>query len=134
MVNILNVTKKTQVILHDQFMAVLAWELAWWSRFNLDFPFPDWQISIHTIPLLLLVQGAIFWCFHLYRGLWRFASLPDLWNIFRASILGGLCFTLSIVCFVQARGCTQINSNIISRLSNISVRRTQIGISSLERS
>ena len=37
------------------------------------------------------------WCrallFHwtgLYKGVWRFASLPDLWNILRASVIGAL--------------------------------------------
>ena len=29
------------------------------------------------------MQGLIFWWTGLYKGLWRFASLPDLWNIVR---------------------------------------------------
>ncbi|MEE8379350.1 MAG: polysaccharide biosynthesis protein, partial [Gammaproteobacteria bacterium] len=33
--------------------------------------------------------------------MWRFASLPDLWNIFRASIIGALCVTL--VLFISIR-------------------------------
>jgi FlaA1/EpsC-like NDP-sugar epimerase len=104
MINFLNLNKKTQVILHDLFMSVLAWELAWGARFNFDFPFPDWQKNIYTIPVLVLVQGIIFWRFHLYRGLWRFASLPDLWNIFRASIVGGLCLTLTFFILFRLEG------------------------------
>ena len=38
--------------------------------------------------LVLAAQGAVFWLTGLYKGLWRFASLPDLWNIARASVLG----------------------------------------------
>ena len=104
MIKPFNLSKKTQVILHDLFMAVFAWELSWWTRFNFEFPFAYWQISLLSIPIVLLVQGAIFWRFHLYRGLWRFASLPDLWNIFRASLFGGLCITLVLFILFRLEG------------------------------
>ena len=104
MKNFFNLNKKTQVILHDLFMSVIAWELAWWARFNFEFPFAEWQKSIYIIPVLLFVQGIIFWRFHLYRGLWRFASIPDLWNIFRASIAGGLCLTLAFFILFRLEG------------------------------
>jgi len=78
------------IILHDLCMCSIAWQVAWWIRFNLVFPFFNWQISLYTLPMVLLVQGLAFWRFKLYKGLWRFASLPDLWNIFRAAIIGEL--------------------------------------------
>ncbi len=34
--------------------------------------------SISSMP------DAVYWIFNLYMGKWRFASLPDLWNILRA--------------------------------------------------
>ena len=36
------------------------------------------------MPGFLVYAGIVYWLFHLYRGKWRFASLPDLSNIFRA--------------------------------------------------
>ncbi len=98
------ISKKTSVILHDIFMAILAWQFAWLARFNFSFPFPDWQLSFYTLLPALLVQAAIFWRFHLYKGLWRFASLPDLWNIFRAALFGSLCISLTLFILFRLEG------------------------------
>jgi len=87
--------------LHDLVVVVLAWQLAWWARFNFEIPFFNWQLNLVLIPVLILVQAGFFWYFRLYRGLWRFASLRDLWNIFRAAIVGGIITT--IIFFVAFR-------------------------------
>ena len=49
-----------------------------------------------SVALVLAVQGAIFWWAGLYRGLWRFASLPDLINIAKASVLGLLSIVVGM--------------------------------------
>ena len=98
------VNKKLLVIMHDIFMITLAWLLAWWTRFNFDLPYQNWKLSIGLIPVLLLVQGVFFWRFRLYRALWRFASLLDLWNIFRAVIVGGLVAFLILFVFFRLEG------------------------------
>ena len=82
-------------------MSVFAWEFSWWARFNFTFPFQDWQKSLLIIPIIIVLQLFIFQRFRLYRGLWRFASIPDLWNIFRASLVSALCITL--ICFIAFR-------------------------------
>lgn len=94
-------SKKSQVVLHDLFMSVLAWQFSWWARFNFNFPFQDWEKSLYLIPLVIVIQVIVFRRFRLYRGIWRFASIPDLWNIFRASIFGALLITL--MCFILFR-------------------------------
>ncbi|MCC6439462.1 MAG: polysaccharide biosynthesis protein, partial [Rhodanobacteraceae bacterium] len=48
------------------------------------------------VGLVLAAQGLIFWVTGLYKGLWRFASLPDLWNILRAALLGALLIALTL--------------------------------------
>jgi len=92
------------IILHDLCMCLIAWQVAWWIRFNLEFPFFNWQLSLYTLPMVLLVQGLAFWRFKLYKGLWRFASLPDLWNIFRAAIIGALSVTLALFIAIRLEG------------------------------
>ena len=82
-------------------MSVFAWEFSWWARFNFTFPFQDWQKSLLIVPIIIILQLFIFKRFRLYRGLWRFASIPDLWNIFRASVVSALCITL--ICFMAFR-------------------------------
>ena len=87
--------------MHDLLMSVLAWQFSWWARFNFNFPFQDWEKSVFLIPLVIVIQVIVFRRFRLYRGIWRFASIPDLWNIFRASIFGALSITL--ICFILFR-------------------------------
>lgn len=97
--------KKTYAIVaHDSLMCVVAWQLGWWLRFNLDFPFFNWQLSLYTLPIVFFVQSLAFWRFRLYKGIWRFASLPDLWNIFRASIIGALSITLVLFMWFRLEG------------------------------
>ena len=40
------------------------------------------------LVIVLLLQGSVLWATGLYKGLWRFASFQDLWNIARASTFG----------------------------------------------
>ena len=97
----LKIQKRILVITHDILVSVFAWEFSWWARFNFTFPFQDWQKSLLIIPIIIVLQLFIFQRFRLYRGLWRFASIPDLWNIFRASLVSALCITL--ICFIAFR-------------------------------
>ena len=93
------------IILHDLFMAAAAWQLSWLIRFNFELvAYPDWKLSLYALPMIVLIQGLVSYRFGLYRGLWRFASLPDLWNIFRAAIIGALCITLALFISVRLEG------------------------------
>ena len=97
----IKLNRRLSILIHDLLMTALAWQVAWWLRFNLDFPFYNWQLSMHVLPLVLLIQTLVYKRFKLYRGLWRFASLPDLWNIFRATIIG--TFSITLVLFMSLR-------------------------------
>lgn len=48
------------------------------------------------IPLIVLIQGSVFWFTGLYRGLWRFASLPDLWNLVKGALIGTVLVMLAL--------------------------------------
>ena len=70
-------------------MIPIAWYLAYWIRFNLG-PVPDYMLDKATtvLPVLCVTQGIVFWYFGLYRGVWRFASVPDLVRIVKALAVG----------------------------------------------
>ncbi|MCG8325947.1 MAG: polysaccharide biosynthesis protein [Thiotrichales bacterium] len=97
-------TNKTSAIVHDIIAAILAWQIAWLARFNFAFPYPDWELSFYTLLPAIVVQSLIFWRFHLYKGIWRFASIPDLWNIFRAALFGSLCISLTLFILFRLQG------------------------------
>ncbi len=92
------------IVMHDLAMALIAWSAAWWIRYNLAFPLPEWSVCLYTLPYVLVIQTLLFWKFNLYRGIWRFASLPDLWNIFRASVLGAMIITLTLFIVFRLAG------------------------------
>lgn len=79
------------VILHDLMAALLAWLTARWVAglvFSASWPSAT-GLFVEGL-LLLSVQMIIYWRVGLYRGLWRFASLPDMGNLLRASLLGSI--------------------------------------------
>ncbi|MDT8319224.1 MAG: nucleoside-diphosphate sugar epimerase/dehydratase [Xanthomonadales bacterium] len=52
--------------------------------------------------LVLSAQGLVLWTTGLYKGLWRFASFPDLWNIARAATFGTLLIIATLTVFYGA--------------------------------
>ncbi len=76
--------------LHDAAACMAAWMVAFWLRFNLEIPGPYLGLALDTLPWVVLVYAALFWSLGLYRGIWRYASLPDLRRILVAVGLGAL--------------------------------------------
>ena len=96
------ISTRTKVILYDLVAISLAWALSLSARFNFEYPpsvFLD--AALTALPVVLLVQAIISRYFGLYKGLWRFASIPDLWNIIRAAALGSV--SVALVLFVVNR-------------------------------
>ncbi|MDE2317205.1 MAG: polysaccharide biosynthesis protein [Xanthomonadaceae bacterium] len=91
------------VMLHDLAMAALAWWLAKWLRYAVR-PEDVVHFSWFELPVVLLAQGLIFRWTGLYKGVWRFASLPDLWNILRAAALGSVAVWLLLSMFDRLQG------------------------------
>jgi FlaA1/EpsC-like NDP-sugar epimerase len=87
------------VILHDAVAALLAWCLAYWLRFNFDIPEQWVRGMLDTLWLVLPIQVASFWVYGLYRGMWRFASLPDLRRIFLAVGLSSLVVPTALLMY-----------------------------------
>lgn len=67
--------------LHDIVASAIAWVVAFWLRFNFDIPTPFLGAMWRTLVWVVGVQSLVFLAFGLYRGIWRFASIPDLRRI-----------------------------------------------------
>jgi FlaA1/EpsC-like NDP-sugar epimerase len=85
--------------LHDLCAAAIAWMAGYALRFNFDIPpsFVEamWSNLLWAIPL----QAVIFHGFGLYRGIWRFASIPDLRRIALAAGTAGLAIPAVLLMF-----------------------------------
>ncbi len=68
-------------LLHDLTAASVAWFAAYLLRFNFAVPAEHVQYMLQSIVWIVPLQGAVFIAYGLYRGMWRFASVPDLQRI-----------------------------------------------------
>ena len=93
------------VVLHDLAMVWLAWYLSQWLRYWMsDVGYAAPTGVGRELPVVLLAQGLVLWWTGLYRGLWRFASLPDLANILRAAVVGALAIALALFLVTRLEG------------------------------
>jgi FlaA1/EpsC-like NDP-sugar epimerase len=85
-------------------MATAAWFGAYWLRFNLDIP-DDYVLNARRdLPYVLVIQAFLFWFFGIYRGVWRFSSLPDLIRITKAVSIGVCTIGLSFFLYNRLGG------------------------------
>ena len=79
--------KRVTIIAHDLIATALALLGSLFLRYHMD----DLQVRsgeiLHVVPVFIVLAGFIYQFFSLYESKWRFASLPDLFNIFKASSL-----------------------------------------------
>ena len=91
------VLPRLAVGLHDLAMVWLCWQGLHYLRYAMqESPhlLDPWSPSV---AIVMLAQGLVFWWVGLYRGVWRFASVPDLLNILKASVLGLLLASIGLL-------------------------------------
>ena len=89
---------RAAVVVHDLFMVFVSWLTVSWliertsvTQLNVNSSF------LTELIIVLVLQGVVLKATGLYRGLWRFASFQDLWNIARASAFGIVLIAAPIV-------------------------------------
>lgn len=80
----------SSAFLHDFAVACIAWILGYLLRFNFNIP-PEFMLSLANVMLWAVpLQVLCFVRFGLYKGVWRFASLPDLQRVLKAVFVASL--------------------------------------------
>ncbi|PXW23659.1 polysaccharide biosynthesis protein [Paraburkholderia caballeronis] len=85
--------------LFDMLAVVATWLSAYLIRFNASVPFEFWGSALYSLVWVLPVYALAFRVFGLYRGMWVFASLPDLMRISKAVASGALVVMIGAVMF-----------------------------------
>jgi FlaA1/EpsC-like NDP-sugar epimerase len=78
---------QSAAIAHDFLMIPTAWFLAYWLRLE-ELPLAVIINQKYNLAIIIPLQIACFFVFGLYRGIWRFASLPDILRILKSVIIG----------------------------------------------
>lgn len=96
------ISSRYLVFVHDIFWVPVVILAAYWLRLNFG------AISNALLPgivelalVAIVVQAATFWVFGCYRGIWGFASIPDLLRLVKAVLVGAIVTT--IACFMIGR-------------------------------
>ncbi|NOR19645.1 MAG: NAD-dependent epimerase/dehydratase family protein [Xanthomonadales bacterium] len=100
MKRIINVIRhpRAAVIIHDFCMVLIASLAAGWLIESTSAaPFTGNLSAMAALFIILMLQGSVLWATGLYKGLWRFASFQDLWNIARASTFGTIAIIAVLV-------------------------------------
>jgi len=94
------INKRALAIFHDLAMIPVAWFGAYWLRFNLGvIPGGYLSAAIETLAIVIVIQAIALRYYGLYRGVWRFASVPDLIRICKA-VLMGMAFSAVMIFLV----------------------------------
>ena len=87
------------VVAHDLVMVYVCWQVLHVLRYLTRQETWPWLDFSPTVAWVLVAQGLVFWRVGLYRGLWRFASVPDLWNILKAALWGLTAIILGLAVY-----------------------------------
>jgi FlaA1/EpsC-like NDP-sugar epimerase len=78
-------SRQILIVLHDLLATVAAIVLTFFMRFE-DQQLHEKLVGLEILlPIFLIYAAGVYFTFGLHRNKWRFTSVPDLYNIFRAS-------------------------------------------------
>ncbi len=85
------------VIATDLFLISLAFYFSYLLRFDFRIPAHHLGPMRLVFPLIVLVKIVVFYRFDFYRGMWRYTSIADVFNIAKATILSSLIIVVAIL-------------------------------------
>ncbi len=104
---LLNLSHKRRVfeVILDALLITLAYYAAYFLRFGtFENGAEDWDLFLTTLPILITAKLAAFLVVGVYRGIWRYTSIQDLFTFAKAIILGSILSVLAILLFYRFEG------------------------------
>ncbi len=92
------------VFLADLVMFTASLLLAYGLRFSLEIPAKEWSSIFFLLPWLLLVKAVVFLIMGVYRGMWRYTSVPDAIRLAKATVLATLTLMTGLTVLKQFYG------------------------------
>ena len=78
------------ISVHDLIMAALAMGAVLIVRYRFEHKPTPYGMILEAVAAYVLVCAAVFWLFRLSRGIWRFTTLNDIWQVCQAVVMANL--------------------------------------------
>ena len=80
----------------DLLLLCACWMLAYFVRFDFSVPDKFEELMLQVIPFVVVVKIVSFYCFDVYKGMWRFTSVSDLFGIIKGATLSMLIIGIAL--------------------------------------
>ena len=94
----------TLIFLMTALLTMAALFLAYSIRFEFAIPLQFWFRFETLLPVVILIKLPLFWHFGCFKGWWRYVSMPDLVQIFKANVIGTCLFVIYAVLMYRLDG------------------------------
>ena len=88
----------------DVLLLLVAIYSAYLTRFDFTIPPKEMTRLINILPFVLISKMICFFYFDLYRGMWRYTSIADLFNIIKASSIATLLIIALLLFSTRFKG------------------------------
>jgi FlaA1/EpsC-like NDP-sugar epimerase len=92
------------MLFFDGLFVTASYLLAYLLRFEGEIPLNWWEVIKSTLPYILPFKLVLFYFFGLYKGMWRYTSLFDLFNVLKASFTSSTLIILAILFIYRFQG------------------------------
>ena len=91
----LNKKQLLELIL-DALLVVSSFTISHYLRFEQNTNNTIWELHDNLLPFVIVIKLLIFFYFDIYRSYWEYVSIPDIINIFKASVVSTLLLVFII--------------------------------------
>ncbi len=92
------------MLLCDIILLCVCYFSSYWLRYEGRLAPQDITLFAKTLAPLLLCKIICFFLFDLYRGMWRYTGVLDLYNVIKSSLAGSLLFVVFLSMFYHFNG------------------------------
>jgi FlaA1/EpsC-like NDP-sugar epimerase len=92
------------VLILDLGLLYFAYYFSYYIRFEGEIPAGHFDSFKRTVWLIISFKLGCFFFFRVYRGMWRYMSIPDLFNLIKATLVSSTGIILAILFIHQFRG------------------------------
>ncbi len=86
------------VLFSDAILLTVAWYSAYLLRFNFEIPEDSMFFLKRMLPFIVVIKLITFYSFNLYKGMWRYTSIKDFFDIIKAATISSLII-VSLILF-----------------------------------